>query len=367
VSDDLSAKEYRLLVEHSPVMIWRAALNAECDYFNDTWLAFTGRTLAEEIGDGWAQGVHPDDLGRCVQYYLDHFARREAFEMEYRLRRHDGVYRWIFDRGTPYFDDAGIFLGFIGSCVDIDDRRRAQVEREQAGEAQLADARSFEKWILGIVGHDIRNPLGAIDLAAHVLLKSPDPTVAARTGERVRRGVDRIKHIVADLLDLSRERHGGGIAISRAATDLQSVCRQVIDELAASAKDRSIELVCDGDARGEWDGPRLTQAISNLVGNAVQHSPAGTPIVVAIDARAADVTVAVRNQGQIPPDVLPTIFDAFRSGSEKAGRQGLGLGLFIAQAIARAHGGSIEATSTAADGTTFRVTLPRRAAVAATG
>ena len=156
--------------------------------------------------------------------------------MEYRLRRHDGVYRWIFDRGTPSFDDAGTFLGFIGSCVDIDDRRRAQAEREQA---QLADAHSFEKWILGIVGHDIRNPLGAIDLAARVLQKSPDPTVVARTAERVLRGVDRITHIVSDLLDLSRERHGGGIPVSRAECNLQSICRQVIDELAASAKERS--------------------------------------------------------------------------------------------------------------------------------
>jgi len=92
----LTATEYRLLVEHSPVMVWRSGLDAKCDYFNETWLAFTGRTLEQEMGDGWAEGVHPDDFERCVSLYLDHFRRHEAFEMEYRLRRHDGVYRWIF-------------------------------------------------------------------------------------------------------------------------------------------------------------------------------------------------------------------------------------------------------------------------------
>jgi PAS domain S-box-containing protein len=89
----LTPAEYRLLVQHSPVMIWRAGLATNCDYFNETWLEFTGRTLEQEMGDGWAEGVHPDDLAPCVAYYLEHFVRREAFEMEYRLRRHDGGYR----------------------------------------------------------------------------------------------------------------------------------------------------------------------------------------------------------------------------------------------------------------------------------
>ena len=96
----LSGSEYRLLVEHSPVMSWRSGLDAKCNYFNLTWLEFSGRTLEQELGDGWAEGVHPDDVEHCVSYYLDHFARREPFEMEYRLRRHDGEYRELFDRAA---------------------------------------------------------------------------------------------------------------------------------------------------------------------------------------------------------------------------------------------------------------------------
>src|SRR6059058_3220191 len=170
----LSSTEYRLLVEHAPVMVWRAGLDAKCDYFNETWLAYTGRTMEQEMGDGWAEGVHPDDLQRCVAHYLDHFHRREPFEMEYRLRRHDGAFRWIFDRGVPYADEDGTFVGFIGSCVDVDERRQAQVEQQQHTREQLELARDFEKWILAIVSHDIRDPLNTIQIAAHVLARTAD-------------------------------------------------------------------------------------------------------------------------------------------------------------------------------------------------
>jgi PAS domain S-box-containing protein len=120
--------DYRSLVEQAPMIIWRSDTTGRCDYFNERWLAFTGRTLAQEMGDGWAEGVHPDDFQACLETYLAAFQRREPFEMEYRLRRHDGAWRWIFDRGTPSYGHDGQFLGFIGSCVDVTDRVEAQKE-----------------------------------------------------------------------------------------------------------------------------------------------------------------------------------------------------------------------------------------------
>ena len=142
----LPPEQYRLLVESSPVMIWRAGLDAKCDYFNETWLAFTGRTFEQEFGDGWAAGVHRDDLDRCIGIYRDHFARRATFEMEYRLRRHDGVFRYIFDRGVPFVDEAGEFGGFIGSCVDVEERVRAQtlLEAASARERKMAEGLAAE-------------------------------------------------------------------------------------------------------------------------------------------------------------------------------------------------------------------------------
>ena len=352
--------EYRLLVEHSPVMIWRAGLDAKCDYFNGTWLEFTGRTLAQELGDGWAEGVHPDDFDRCVKHYLDHFHRREAFEMEYRLRRSDGEFRWIFDRGVPYTDDAGAFAGFIGSCVDVDERRRAQEAQQSHSQEQLALARDFERWILAIVSHDIRDPLGAIQLAAHAMQMLPDTSSAVKKQSQVIiRGVKRIEHIVADLLDLSREREGAGITVERKPADLRAMCQEIIDELESIAGGRKITFDCQVDGRGLWDEGRVLQAISNLASNAVQHASPGSPVHVRLTGDQRQVAVEVNNAGTIPAEILPRIFEPFRSGRHHGSRgEGLGLGLFIAQAIARAHGGGLEVDS-AQGNTTFRLVLPR--------
>jgi len=363
MADLLTGTEYRLLVEHSPVMIWRAALDAKCDYFNDTWLAFTGRSLAQECGDGWAEGVHPDDLARCVDHYLDHFHRRAAFEMEYRLRRHDGVYRWIFDRGVPYRDDRGEFAGFIGSCVDVEERRQAQDARERRDREQLALAHEFEQWILAIVSHDIRNPLGAIDGSAKLLsLRAGRDEQLKVIAERIERSAGRITNIVGDLLDVTRERHGGGIPVVLTRTDLSTICREVADEILSFTTDRTIAVACEGAATGLWDSHRITQAVSNLVGNAVKHGETGKPIDVRVRTNNGHAIVEVHNDGAIPGDVMPTLFEPFASrGSKQRNRDGLGLGLFIARSIARAHRGELQVESSPERGTTFRLVLPRAA------
>jgi len=139
----LSAGEYQILVEQAPILIWRAGTDAKCNYFNNRWLEFTGRTMEQEAGDGWAEGVHPDDFKACVDYYLEHFNARKTFEMEYRLKRHDGNYRWLFDRGVPFYSDAGEFLGFIGSCIDITEKKNAQDQLKLAKERELKSLRGL--------------------------------------------------------------------------------------------------------------------------------------------------------------------------------------------------------------------------------
>lgn len=133
----LTKNEYQALVEQAPILIWRAGTDGLCDYFNERWLTFRGRTLDEEFGNGWAEGVHPDDFDRCVQFYLENFNARRVFEMEYRLKRHDGAYRWIFDRGVPFYTDDGEFAGYIGSCIDVTERYEAQEALRTAQEAEI--------------------------------------------------------------------------------------------------------------------------------------------------------------------------------------------------------------------------------------
>jgi PAS domain S-box-containing protein len=115
----LSFNEYMTIVEQAPIMIWRANTTTQCDYFNKQWLDFTGRTLEQEYGNGWAEGVFKDDFERCLDIYLTAFQKQEIFEMEYRLRRYDGEYRWIFDRGVPFQNEQRVFSGYIGSCIDV--------------------------------------------------------------------------------------------------------------------------------------------------------------------------------------------------------------------------------------------------------
>ena len=119
----LDDEQYRALVEQAPSLFWRMGPDGERDYFNATWLAFTGRRHEQELGAGWLASVHPDDVGPCLAIQRDAFARRERFEMEYRLRRHDAEYRQVVDCAAPYLDAAGACAGFIGCCVDIEDRR----------------------------------------------------------------------------------------------------------------------------------------------------------------------------------------------------------------------------------------------------
>ena len=125
------AKELYLgILEEFPALIWRANTEKLCDYFNTTWLQFTGRTMEEEYGYGWAEGVHPDDLDRCVEIYNLNFDQRKSFSMEYRLKNVDQEYRWILDIGRPYYDLDGTFLGYIGSCYDITERKNTQEKLE---------------------------------------------------------------------------------------------------------------------------------------------------------------------------------------------------------------------------------------------
>jgi len=121
---------YLRILDQFPNPIWKSGLDTKCDYFNKAWLDFTGRTLEQEMGNGWTEGVHKDDLDTCVKIYLNAFEKKESFQMEYRLLNRDGTYHWILDSGSPFYDDDNKFLGYVGSCYDIDEPKKYMIKIE---------------------------------------------------------------------------------------------------------------------------------------------------------------------------------------------------------------------------------------------
>jgi signal transduction histidine kinase len=238
---------------------------------------------------------------------------------------------------------AGAIADQVAFAVD---RRLAMLERER---------------VLGILGHDLRNPLGAIAMSAAALLRQDVNERVTKLVRRIVTSTDRMDRLIGQLLDLAQARHGGGIPLQRRPAHLGEIAQRVLDELEAAHPERDLSLSVEGDAAGTWDPDRLAQALSNLVANAIQHGgPGGIGVTVRAD-RPGEVTAEVHNCGApIPASLLPNLFDPFRRGpSSSAAGHSVGLGLFISREIARAHGGSVEVRSSEAEGTTLTLRLPR--------
>jgi signal transduction histidine kinase len=220
---------------------------------------------------------------------------------------------------------------------------------------------------LGILGHDLRNPVGAASMCAEYLIRSGKlDTKQGRMVIQIKNATSRANSIIEDLLDLTRIQFGSDIQISRSRMNVAQLSEQLIEEMRALYPNRVLQLTTTGDMEVEWDRSRIGQVISNLVGNAMEHGFKNSPTSVAVAGKAALVELSVRNMGKpIPPDSIESVFELFKQGageSEPDERSmHLGLGLHITKEIVLAHGGTIAVTSTEKDGTTFTATIPRTA------
>jgi len=246
-------------------------------------------------------------------------------------------------------------------------RAEATAKRLEEIERELRATGEFREQLLAIVGHDLRNPLGAIVMAAGLLLRNGHLGEAdGRLVARIINSSQRMTRMITELRDFTRARLGGGLPLFVKPVDLAEICRNVVAELELTT---IILLRCEieGELAGTWDGDRLYQLLSNLVGNAIDYATPATPVDVRARLDGAEVVVEVSNQGvTIAPEAMRVIFEPFRRSArdEKSGVTHLGLGLYIAQQIALAHGGTLAARSR--DGTTmFALRLPRPGAARA--
>jgi PAS domain S-box-containing protein len=354
-----SEERFRNMANCAPVLIWMAGHDKLREFFNQGWLAFTGRNLEQEIGNGWAQGVHPDDMQDCLEIYHSAFDARRPFEMEYRLRRHDGEYRWVLDTGAPRFAPDFKFMGYVGTAVDITDKKQAEKSNRRVEHLQRLAVMGE---LMAAVAHELNQPLTAIsndvDTAAN-LLNSANPRLdelgeiisdIRADGGRAREVISRIRDFV-----LKRETRMEPL-------DLNSVVADTLDLLAGDARRRGVQVRAElppGIALVIGNRTQLQQVLINLAMNgmdAMANTPRATRCLT-VQTRPNDddhVEVAVVDCGDgVALDHLPHLFESFFTTK----REGMGLGLFLARSIVESHRGRIWAENSPRGGAIFHFTV----------
>ena len=371
----LSEERFRLLADSAPVLIWIGDRSKGCTWFNRSWLEYVGRGMEEEIGAGWIDGVHPDDRERVRSQHGEAFAEGKPFRIEFRLRGSDAQYRWMLDHGVPIGGEGGDVTGFIGSCIDIHDRKRTEEQRElllsweRFGREEAERSSRMKDEFLATISHELRTPLQAILGWSRLLQTGSLPSEEVSQGlEIIERNARAQTRIIEDLLETSRI-ISGKVRLEVDEIDLGTLIEAAVDSVrpAAAAKGIALELDLDPSARRtSGDANRLQQVFWNLLSNSIKFTPAGGSVEVSLGGSGRNVEICVTDTGAgIRPEFLDHIFERFRQADSSTTRRhrGLGLGLAIVRHIVELHGGVVRAASEGeGKGSTFTVTLPRRTA-----
>jgi PAS domain S-box-containing protein len=361
-----SEARFQAMADTAPVLIWMTGTDGLCNYFNKPWLEFTGRTTEQEVGLGWTQGVHPDDVQGCFDGFLPAFQARKPFRMEYRLRRADGEYRWLIESGIPRYTPGGEFEGYIGSNIDITDRKRAEEERERLRQVLADLAHTNRVTTMGELtasfAHEIKQPIAAAVTDARTCLRwlardRPDIEEAREAASRIIKDVTVASEITSRIHSLFKKEE-----LQRELVDVNEIIREMIALLRGEAGRYSIsihtELTTDlPNIRG--DRVQLQQVFMNLMINAIDamhEMNAARDLTIKSQRNPEDqLLVSVSDNGVgLPPQHADKIFDAFFTTKS----QGTGMGLPISRSIIESHGGSLWASRNSERGTTFQFTLP---------
>ncbi|MEG4518280.1 MULTISPECIES: PAS domain-containing protein [unclassified Microcoleus] len=366
-----SEERFRTMANNAPFMVWVTDSTGYCTFLSETWYEFTGQTEETGLGFGWVNATHPEDREQTKNAFLTANERQESFRVEYRVRRKDGGYSWAMDAAAPRFSESGQFEGYIGSVIDITERKQVETERdmvlqlEQTARTEAERANRIKDEFLAVLSHELRSPLNPILGWSQLLVGGKlNASQSAKAFETIERNARLQSQLIEDLLDVSRILQGKlrlNVAPMNLATIIPSAVETV--QLAAEAKKIQIQTILNPDVgQVVGDTSRLQQIVWNLLSNAVKFTPEGGRVEVRLGQVEHQAQIQVIDTGKgIIPDFLPYVFDHFRQEDGATTRKfgGLGLGLAIVRQLIELHGGTVFAESAGVgQGATFTVRLP---------
>ena len=335
-----SEERFRLVANTAPVLIWMSNVDKLCNYFNKGWLEFTGESLESQLGNGWANGVHHEDLQRCLRIYTDAFDRRERFSMEYRLRRHDGKYRWVVDIGVPRLSPDHSFAGYIGSCIDVNDRKLAE-ETLSSLSHRLIEAQEQERSRIARELHDDINQrisLLSVDLEE---LKQQPLQSAPEARSRIQRIAKSTVEINRDVHAISHRLHSSQLEYLGIAAAAASFCKELSEQ-------KKVEIAFANGGLSQMVSKEVSlclfRVLQEALNNAVKYSGVRR-FAVQLNGTADEIHLAVRDFGKG--------FDA------EAAMNGRGLGLISMRERVSLVKGTISISSKPMDGTEISVPCSR--------
>ena len=377
-----SEQHFRTLADQGSALIWTSGLDMGCNYFNQPWLNFTGRTLAQELGSGWTEGVHLEDIERCLLTYKAAFVARRSFSMEYRLRAADGRHRWIRDDGSPRHDSQGRFLGFIGYCYDITEAkelefqmRRFHAELEQRVAERTADLATANRELATFtytVSHDLKAPLRGIDGYSRMLQLVHGDLLddgARDLVARIRHGAGQMNQLIHDLLAYC---HLEQRQVRCTRVDLVDLARRAIEARRADdpglgsgpGLERVLQLEApDTPVMACADADGLAMVLRNLIDNALKFSARSQPPCVRLRVSHGEdgcAMLSVHDNGiGFDMQYHDRIFEIFQRLERAEAYPGTGIGLAIVRKAMQRMGGRVWAQGEPGRGAVFHLEMPQ--------